>query len=64
LTKRLPFFKLLKKIYKFEWTTEENEAFKRLTTFLFLTSPSILTLLGEKDALLVYNIATTNMVST
>ena len=36
--KGLPFFKLLKKTDKFEWTEEANEAFKKLKEYL--TSPN------------------------
>ena len=32
--KGIPFFKLLKKTGKFEWTEEANEAFKRLKAYL------------------------------
>ena len=39
--KGLPFFKLLKKTDKFEWTEEDDEAFKRLKAYL--TSSPILT---------------------
>ena len=40
--KWLPFFKLLKKMDKFEWTEEADEAFKRLKAYL--TSSLVLTL--------------------
>ena len=38
--KGLPFFKLLKKIDKFEWTEEANEAFKKLKAYL-TSSPTL-----------------------
>ena len=40
--KGLPFFKLLKKTDKIEWTEEADEAFKRLKAYL--TSSLVLTL--------------------
>jgi hypothetical protein len=32
--KGLPFFKMLKKLGKFEWTTEDDEAFQKLKEYL------------------------------
>ena len=43
--KGLPFFKLLKKLGKFEWTEEANTTFKKLKAYL--TSSPILTPLGK-----------------
>ena len=58
----LPFFKLLKRQDKFEWTTEAAEALENLKHHL--QSPPILTapLSGEK--LLLYIATTTHVVST
>ena len=58
----LPFFKLLKRQDKFEWTTEAAEALENLKQHR--QSPPILTapLLGEE--LLLYIAATTHVVST
>jgi hypothetical protein len=40
--KGLPFFKLFKKVGKFEWTNEANDAFEKLMAYL--TSSLVLTL--------------------
>ena len=58
----LPFFKLLKRQDKFEWTTEAAEALENLKHHL--QSPQTLTapLLGKE--LLLYIAATTHVVST
>ena len=60
--RRLPFFKLLKRQDKFEWTTEAVEALENLKHHL--QSPPILTapLPGEEQ--LLYIAATTHVVST
>ena len=58
----MPFFKLLKKMGKFEWTTEADEAFHKLKEYLS-TSP-ILTPLEKHEPLLLYITATTTVVST
>ena len=58
----LPFFKLLKRQYKFEWTTEATEALKNLKHHL--QSPPILTAPLPGEELLLYIAATTHVVST
>ena len=60
--KGLPFFKLLKKTDKFEWTEEANEAFKRLNTYL-TTSP-VLTPPKIYEDMMLYIAATSTMIST
>ena len=60
--KGLPFFKLLKKTGKFEWTTKADEAFQKLKEYLS-TSP-ILTPPEKHEPLLLYIAATTTVVST
>ena len=60
--KGLPFFKLLKKTDKFEWTEEANEAFKRLKTYL--TSPPVLTPPKKNEDMMLYIAATSTMIST
>ena len=60
--KGLPFFKLLKKTDKFEWTEEANEAFKRLKTYL-TTSP-ILTPPKKYKDMMLYIVATSTVIST
>jgi hypothetical protein len=57
--KGLPFFKLLKKKNKFEWTEEAKEAFKSLKTYL--TSLPILTPPKKHEDMMLY-ITTTSMV--
>jgi hypothetical protein len=59
--KGLPFFKLLKKSGKFEWTDEANDAFEKLKACL--TSSLVLTLPTKKEDMLLYIAATTTMVS-
>ena len=59
--KGLPFFKLLKKLGKFEWAVEADEAFQKLKEYLS-TSP-ILTPPKKHEPLLLYIIATTLVVS-
>ena len=58
----LPFFKLLKRQDKFEWTTEAAEALENLKHHL--QSPPILTAPLPGEELLLYNAATTHIVST
>ena len=58
----LPFFKLLKRQDKFEWTTEAVEALENLKRHL--QSPSILTAPLPGEELLLYIVATTHVVST
>ena len=60
--KGLPFFKLLKKTNKFEWTEEANEAFKRLKTYL-TTSP-ILTPPKKYEDMMLYIAATSTVIGT
>jgi hypothetical protein len=59
--KGLPFFKLLKKQGKFEWTEEANMAFKKLKAYL--TSSPLLTLPIKHEDMLLYIVATTSVVS-
>ena len=58
----LPFFKLLKRQDKFEWTTEATEALENLKHHL--QSPSILTAPLPREELLLYIAETTHVVST
>ena len=60
--KGLPFFKLLKKTDKFEWTKEADEAFKKLKAYL--TSSPILTPPRKDEDMMLYIAATTAVVST
>ena len=60
--KGLPFFKLLKKTDKFEWTEEANEAFKKLKAYL--TSSPVLTPPKKDEDMMLYIAATTTVVST
>ena len=60
--KGLPFFKLLKKTDKFEWTEEANEAFKKLKAYL--TSSPVLTPPKKDKDMMLYIAATTTVVST
>ena len=60
--KGLPFFKLLKKTNKFEWTEEANEAFKKLKAYL--TSSLILTPPKKYEDMMLYIAATSTMIST
>ena len=60
--KGLPFFKLLKKLGKFVWTAEADEAFQKLKKYMS-TSP-ILTPPEKHEQLLLYIAATTMVVST
>jgi hypothetical protein len=50
--KGLPFFKLLKKSDRFEWTDEEDQALQELKTFL--TTPPIMVPPAPKETLLLY----------
>lgn len=59
--KGLPFFKLLKKSRKFEWTEEANEAFERLKAYL-TTSP-VLTPPDKEEDMILYITSTTTVVS-
>jgi hypothetical protein len=60
--KGLPFFKLLKKTDKFEWTEEANEAFKRLKAYL--TSSPVLMPPKKNEDMMLYIVATSTMIST
>ena len=60
--KGLPFFKLLKKIDKFEWIEEANEAFKRLKTYL--TSLPVLTPPNKNEDMMLYVAVTSTVIST
>jgi hypothetical protein len=59
--KRLSFFKLLKKIGKFEWTEEAKEAFEILK--VYLTSSPILTPPKKHEDMMLYIAATTTVVN-
>jgi hypothetical protein len=59
--KGLPFFKLLKKSGKFEWTDEANDAFEKLKAYL--TSSPVPTPPMKKEDMLLYIVATTMVVS-
>ena len=59
--KGLPFFKLLKKIDKFEWTEEANEAFKKLKAYL--TSSPVLTPPKKDKDMMLYIAATSTVIS-
>ena len=60
--RRLPFFKLLKRQDKFEWTTEAVETLENLKHHL--QSSPILTAPLPGEELLLYIAATTHVVST
>ena len=60
--KALPFYRLMKKAEKFEWTQEAEEAFKDLKRVL--SSPPILIASREKEPLYLYVSATNRVVST
>src|SRR5215216_1481094 len=60
--KALPFYQLLRKADKFEWTNEAQEAFEDLKRLLS-TSPVLVTL-REREPLLLYISATNQVVST
>jgi hypothetical protein len=59
--KGLPFFKLLKKTGKFEWTDEAEEAFKSLKAYL--TSSPVLTPLKKHEDMMLYIAVTFTVVS-
>lgn len=59
--KALPFYHLLRKANKFEWTVEEDEAFEDLKRLLS-TSPVLVTP-KEREPLLLYIEATHQVVS-
>jgi hypothetical protein len=66
--KGMPFYKLLKKVDKFQWTTEAQEALEALKKFL--TTPPVLkpphrAMPGQPaEDLLLYISCTTHVVST
>ncbi|XP_072149549.1 uncharacterized protein [Setaria viridis] len=59
--KGLPFFKLLKKVDKFECDDEASKALKELKAFL--TTPPIMTALADQETLQLYISAMTHVVS-
>jgi hypothetical protein len=59
--KGLPFFKLLKKTSKFEWTEEAKEAFESLK--VYLTSSPILTPPKKHEDMMLYIVAISTVVS-
>jgi hypothetical protein len=59
--KGLPFFKLLKKSNRFEWTDEADQALKELKNFL--TTPPIMVPPAPKETLLLYISVSTQVVS-
>jgi hypothetical protein len=59
--KGLPFFKLVKKSDKFQWTDEADRALEELKTFL--TSPPVMVPPAPKETLLLYIFASTQVVS-
>src|SRR5438128_173132 len=58
----MPFYKLLKKQDKFQWTPEAQQAFNELKKFL--TNPPVLVPPMPKEPLLVYITAMSHVVST
>jgi hypothetical protein len=60
--KALPFFKLMKRTGKFEWTLEADKAFAELKRYL--TSPPIMVALTFREPLLLYIAATLRTAST
>src|SRR5207244_9537944 len=58
----MPFYKLLKKKDKFQWTPEAQQAFNKLKEFL--TSPPVLVPPMPEEPLLLYITATSHVVST
>jgi hypothetical protein len=59
--KALPFFKLMKRTGKFEWTLEANKAFAELKRYL--TSPPIMVAPTFREPLLLYITATPRTAS-
>jgi hypothetical protein len=59
--KALPFFKLMKRIGKFEWTPEADKAFAELKRYL--TSPPIMVAPASREPLLLYIAATPRTAS-
>ncbi|XP_072146610.1 uncharacterized protein [Setaria viridis] len=60
--KGLPFFKLLKKVEKFEWDDEASKALEELKSFL--TTPPVMTAPADQEMLYLYISTTTHVVST
>jgi ribonuclease HI len=60
--KALPFFKLMKRTGKFEWTPEADKAFAELKRYL--TSPPIMVALTFREPLLLYIAATPRTASS
>ncbi|WVZ52214.1 hypothetical protein U9M48_003296 [Paspalum notatum var. saurae] len=61
----MPFYKLLKKVDRFQWTTEAQEALKKfLTTPHVLKSPNRATTDSPAENLLLYISCTTHVIST
>ena len=60
--KALPFYQLMKKADKFEWTEEAQDAFDRLKKTL--TTPPVLVAPQENESLYLYVAATNRVVST
>src|SRR5436190_6191539 len=58
----MPFYKLLKKQDKFQWTPEAQQAFDKLKEFL--TNPPVLVPPMPEEPLLLYIAATSHVVST
>src|SRR6266508_1545123 len=58
----MPFYKLLKKQDKFQWTPEVQQALDKLKEFL--TSPPVLVPPMPEEPLLLYIVATSHVVST
>ena len=60
--KALPFYQLMKKADKFEWTEEAQDAFNKLKKTL--TTPPVLVAPQENEPLYLYVAATNRVVST
>src|SRR5438105_15909182 len=58
----MPFYKLLKKQDKFQWTSEAQQAFDEFKKFL--TNPPVLVLPMPEEPLLLYIARTSHVVST
>jgi hypothetical protein len=59
--KTLPFFKLMKRTGKFEWTPEADKAFAELKRYLM--SPPIMVAPASREPLLLYIVATPRTAS-
>src|SRR5438105_13223957 len=60
----MPFYKLLKKQDKFQWTLEAQQAFDELKKFLTNPPPPVLVPSMPEEPLLLYIAATSHVVST